>query len=195
LAWETASGPRMLGSSSSPAAKQSAARWLQPTAAREGGSRGRCRLAGESRHDGEAPMSTLISESRKNREKIGIEKKGRRPTILTSGGAQARWSSGRSAVFGHERNGDTGRGRNGALARRGRGDQHGMGTTELGSARWSSGTGGREGMSWARSANEVAERGRECRGEIGARRVGGCWKTRVMIVSTTACTREGAVTR
>jgi hypothetical protein len=39
LARETASGPRMSGSSSSPTVKQSAARWLRPTAARERGSR------------------------------------------------------------------------------------------------------------------------------------------------------------
>jgi hypothetical protein len=57
---------------------------------------------------------------------------------------------GTSVGFERERNDDLGRGGNGALAWRGHGGQHG--------------TGRREGVSWARYANEVAEQGRECGG-------------------------------
>jgi hypothetical protein len=54
------------------------------TAAQLGkGVRGRQRLAREPWHDGEASLSTLIGEPHENREKTGIEEKGRSRRSLT----------------------------------------------------------------------------------------------------------------
>jgi hypothetical protein len=50
------------------------------------------------RHDGEALPSTLTGELRNNREKNKDKGKEGAPMILTSGGAQTRWSSGRRQV-------------------------------------------------------------------------------------------------
>jgi hypothetical protein len=95
-----------------------------------------------------------------------------------------------AALVGFERgrNGDTRRGGNGALARRG----HGVSTVQ--SQRLSgrySGTSGQEELSWARSTNEMVERGREHRGAIWDGRVGGCRRMHGVGASTMARTRGG----
>jgi hypothetical protein len=98
---ETASGPRMSGSMSSSARNRVPAVGHSQQRRGEGGASAWTLAVGRRpQHDGEAPSSTLIGKLRNNREKNRDRGKEGAPTILTSGGAQARWSSGCRQVSG-----------------------------------------------------------------------------------------------
>jgi hypothetical protein len=88
-------------------------------------------LAREPWHDGEASPLTLTDKSHENGEKTGIEEKGGASDPYHEGSSD-KVELGTSAGFGCGHNGDTGQGGTGALARRGRGGQHGTGAAELG---------------------------------------------------------------